>query len=89
MVRDEPFSHKKEYVTIVLGDSRRASKLQYWFKSYGDFEKLVDFSYWWSFSGEGSVSAACAAGCFCIIKTSVLSVCFHRLPCFSNVETQV
>ena len=33
-----------------------------WFKSYGDLAELVDFAYWWSFSGEGSASAACAAG---------------------------
>ena len=35
-----------------------------WFKSYGDFTEWVDFDYWWSFSGEGSASAACAAGLF-------------------------
>ena len=33
-------------------------------QSYGDFAERVDFFYWWSFSGEGSASAACAAGLF-------------------------
>ena len=51
---------------IILGDfkSRRASKSHYWFKSNSDFAELVDFAYWWSFSGEGSASAACALGLF-------------------------
>ena len=31
--------------------SQRASKLHYWFKSYGDFAEQVDFAYWLSFSG--------------------------------------
>ena len=42
----------------------RASKGHYWFKRYGDFAELVDFTYWWNFSGEGSASVACAAGLF-------------------------
>ena len=44
----------------ALGDSKswRASR------SYGNFAKKVDFAYWWSFSDEGSASAACAAGLF-------------------------
>ena len=29
-----------------------------------DFNELVNFAYWWSFSGEGSASAACIAGLF-------------------------
>ena len=37
-----------------------------WFKSYGVFAEWVDFAYWWCFSGEGSASAACAAGLFSI-----------------------
>ena len=66
MVEYGAFSHKIEYVTIFLGDSKsqRASKSHYWFKSYGDFAEWVDFAYWWSFSGGGSASAACAAGLF-------------------------
>ena len=59
MVEDGAFSHKIDYVA-----SGRASKSHYWFKSYGDFAELVDFSYWWRFSGEGSASAACAADLF-------------------------
>ena len=48
------------------GDSKfwRASKLHYWFKSYGNFAEWVEFDYGQSFSGEGSASAACAAGLF-------------------------
>ena len=43
---------------MLQGDSKpqRASKSHYWFKSYGNFAELVDFAYWWSFSGEGSAS---------------------------------
>ena len=38
--------------------------MHYWFKSNGDFAEWVDFAYWWSFIGERSASAACAAGLF-------------------------
>ena len=38
--------------------------MHYWFKSYGYFAEWVDLAYWWSFNGEGSSSAACAAGLF-------------------------
>ena len=50
---DGAFSHKINYVTIFLGDSKsqRACKFHYWFKSYADFAEWVDFAYWWSFSG--------------------------------------
>ena len=34
--------------------SRRAPKLHYWFKSYGDLAEWVDFAYWWSFTAGGS-----------------------------------
>ena len=44
--------------------SQSAFKLHYLFKSYGDFAEWVDFAYWWSFTGEGSASAACAAALF-------------------------
>ena len=47
-----------------LSKSRRASKSNLWFKSYGHFTKGVDFASWWSFIGGGSASAACAAGLF-------------------------
>ena len=36
-------------------------------QSYGDFAERVDFFYWWSFSGEGSAPAACAAGLFFLV----------------------
>ena len=42
--------------------SQRAFKSHYWFKIYGNFAELVDFAFWWSVRGEGSASAACAAG---------------------------
>ena len=78
MVENGPFSHKIDYVTIFLEDSksRRAFKSQYWFESYGNFAELVDLAYWWSFSGEGSASAACAAGLFII---SVAFLCLKTL----------
>ena len=51
-------SSKLGSVDVLLQDifrkSRRASKSDQWFKSYGHFTKGVDFVYWWSFSGEGS-----------------------------------
>ena len=61
-----PNGHEIDYVTIFFGDSNswRASKLHYWFQSYNVFAEWEDFVYWWSFSREGSVSAACAAGLF-------------------------
>ena len=31
----------------------KASKLLYWFKSYGDFATWVDFAYWLSSIGKG------------------------------------
>ena len=45
MVEDGALSHKINYVTFFLGDSKsqRAPKSHYWFKSYGDFaECLLD-----------------------------------------------
>ena len=44
IVEDGAFSYKIDYVTI---DSKcqRASKLHYWFMSYGDFAELVGFAY--------------------------------------------
>ena len=57
MVGDGAFSYKIDYVAIFFGDSKseRAPKSHYWFMSYGDFAEWVDFAYWWSFSGGGSV----------------------------------
>ena len=58
MVEDGAFSHEGD------SKSRRASKLHYGFKIYGDFAEWVDFAYGWSFSGERSASAACTSACF-------------------------
>ena len=63
MIEDGAFSHKIDYVPEIL-NPEGASKLHYWFTRYGAFAEWVDFPYWGSFSGEGSVSAACAAGLF-------------------------
>ena len=37
-VRDGALSHKIYHLTL---QSQRASRLHYWFKSYGDFDELV------------------------------------------------
>ena len=58
-------------------ESRRASKLHYWFKSYGDFAEWVDFAYWWSFSGGGSaINGATPSSLFtCIrVKSTIKAV---------------
>ena len=49
-----------------LGDSKskRASKLHYWFKSYRNFAKWVDFAYWWNLGVEGLRST----GLPCLVK---------------------
>ena len=52
MVADGAFSHKRDYVTVFLGDlnpkghpnSITGSKV---------FAELVDFAYWWIFIGKG------------------------------------
>ena len=38
--------------------------MHYWLKSYGGFAGWVNFACWWSFSSEGSASAACKVGLF-------------------------
>ena len=45
----------KETILHFLGDSKsqRASKLNYWFKSYGDFAEWVNFACWWRCIGKG------------------------------------
>ena len=66
MVEDGAFSRKIDYGTIfkeiinlegypnhITGSKVTAILLTGWI-----------FAYWWSFSGEGSASAACAAGFF-------------------------
>ena len=64
MVEDGAFSHIMCYNFLGDSKSQRTSKSHYWFKRDGDFAEWVDFAYWWSFSGKGSASAACAAGLF-------------------------
>ena len=51
---------------LFLGDSKsqKASKSHYWFKSYGNFAELVDFAYWWSFSGGGSAISGATPSSF-------------------------
>ena len=44
--------------------SRRASKLHYWFKSYGNFDEWSGFCPLVELHREGSAPAACAAGLF-------------------------
>ena len=50
---------------LVFGDSKsqRASKLHYWFKSYGDFAEWVDFAPWWSFIWKGLRLQAAQQAC--------------------------
>ena len=62
MVADAAFSHKVDYVTTFVGDSksRKASKLQYWFKSLGDFAELPIGGA----SSKGSAPAACRVGLY-------------------------
>ena len=45
MVENGAFSHKIDYITIFLGDSKslRTPHSHYWFKSYSDFAEWVDF----------------------------------------------
>ena len=50
----------------------------------GYFAEWVDFAYWWSFGGDGSASAACAAGLFCyVLKVNLLP--FVDLNIFSSI----
>ena len=67
MVEDGAFSHKIDYVTIFLeilnleghqnhvtGSRVTAILLNGWILPIGGFCLLLDFAYWWSFSGGGS-----------------------------------
>ena len=66
MVEHGAFSHKIDYITIfkeILNLQGHPNRINC-FKSYGDFAEWVEFAYSWSFSGEGSAFAACAAGLF-------------------------
>ena len=61
MVEDGAFSHKIDYIQIfkeILNHQNRITGS----KETAFFAEWVDFAYWWSFSGEGSASAASAAG---------------------------
>ena len=66
MVKDGAFGHKIDYVPIFFGDSKsqRASKLYYWFKSYGNFAEWVYFAYWWSCIGKGMRLQPAQQACF-------------------------
>ena len=65
--------------------SQRVSKLHYWFKSYSDFDQLVDFAYWWSCIGKGlrlqSVQYACFLYSDIAIYLVDLFVRFKRVTC--------
>ena len=78
MVEDGACSHKIDYVTIVLGDSksRRVSKLHYWFKSYGDFAEWVDFAHWWRFIGKGLRLQPAQQACLILKPCSVVIIFF-------------
>ena len=71
MVGDGAFSHKIYYTIKKNFDSKsqRASKLHYWFKSYGNFVDLVNFAYWLSCIGKGKrLQPAAAAAVFISIQ---------------------
>ena len=61
-INRNPILHRSDFQ--FQREQIQGSKSHYWFKSYGNFAEWVDFAYWWSFSGEGYASAACAAGFF-------------------------
>ena len=69
-----PTSPPKGCIFFLDSKCLRASQSLYWFTSYGDFAKWVDFAYWWNLPTggvplEGSAPAACAAGLFQIIHS--------------------
>ena len=69
IVEDGAFSHKIDYITIfeeILSLKVHPNCLAGWW-TVGKWE---DFAYWWSFSGEGCASAACAPGLFFIFTFS-------------------
>ena len=68
MVEYGAFSHKIDYVT----NFKEILHYHYRFKSYDNFAEWVDFAYWWTFSGERSESAACAAGLLRMFCTEYL-----------------
>ena len=71
----------------VLSKSWRTSKSHQWFKSYGHFTEVVDFAYWWSFSGRRSAPAACAAGLF-LDKSPVLEQMWKVKNCIPKDTNQ-
>ena len=44
--------------------SQSAYKLHYWFESYGDFAKWVDFAHSWSFIGKSLFLQPAQQACF-------------------------
>ena len=57
-------SQNRLCLNFLDSKSRRASKLHYWFKSYGNFDELVDFAHWWSFIGKGLLLQPAQQACF-------------------------
>ena len=71
----------KQTALNLLGDSRslRPSKLHDWFKSYGIFATLVDFSYWWICIRKGvSIQAAQQVCVLFYIEKKYLSGFFFK-----------
>ena len=60
------FSHIINYIKFFFGDFKyqSASKLHYWFKSYGDFAEWLDFAYWLSCIGKGPRLQPAQHACF-------------------------
>ena len=71
MVKDGAFSHKIDYVTVFkeILNLEAHSNCITGSKVTGKFAEWMDFAYWWSFSGEGSTSAACTPGLFYLLPT--------------------
>ena len=61
--------------------SQRASKLHFWFKSYGDFVEWVDFAYLWSFVGGGSAINESTPSSFCIYLDSNICCGYLKRCC--------
>ena len=66
MVEDGAFNHKIDYVTISKGIQIALLVQKVW--------HFVEFFYWWSFSGEGSASAACATGLLYIVIPKIVMI---------------
>ena len=71
MVEDGAFNNKIDYVTIFkeVLNLEAHSNCFTGSKVTGNIAEWMDFAYWWSFSGEGSTSEACAADLFYLLPT--------------------